>query len=1003
MIWIHHIKNRWSNSQMYFIIIAITLGVLCLQTSKAQNKAEGNNKKDLATNTSKSEATKKMEAGLKLGKSKDYEASLTLLLQAADLFLAEKNNASWFRCVKSIRSIYFKRLQQYPETLNYLVTTLAQAEQQLGATNDTTARILSYIGIAHSKMGNFDKALVNYEKALQIFEQNPSTGFTASVYKNTGNIYMRRMDYTKAVDYLTKALNIEKQLQNQHKLVPLYSDLSNAYHFLGNYEEEVAQYNAALALPNIAPYEKALILLNKAGADIDNGQAAKGLVSCEKVLPLLQDDLPDVGEFKVTVNEVMGKAYLAFADTLKGTQHLEKAVVLAQEVYGNKHRELARIYLDLSRIKDGEDDWQAALNLAQKALVSSIPSFNEIAIGQNPALNQLSVEPFIMTALATKGDFWSSAYLQTNNQQHLEQALAAYLLALKQTQILRFTYTAQESKLFLGNFIYDIYEIAIQTSWQLYGLTKDKTYLSQVFDLMESSKATVLLEGIKEIEAQRLASIPDSLTNKLRSFKGNIYALTKKVNQKQLPDSLAKIYQDSLFSLKRQQEEVMHFLEQNFPDYQDLKYDIQHHSLAQTQAFLPSDAMMIAYFVGSKQLFSVSLTATNATIHQMPFPTDSINTFNQDLQQLRQALANTNFIEANPQQAFSHYTQQGYYFYTQLIEQQTANFKGKELIIIPDGQLGYVPFEALLTEEVQSKKRNYKKLPYLLQQYAVSYAYSATLLAKSSQANTIDKSNGEMLAFAPFATFQQNLSMQQEKKTSTKRGIDSILYQLAPLKNTQNELTELQQIVKGQYYLGEDAHKHIFNTEAQQANMLHLATHTIIDNENPMQSVLAFSPQQNDPYLRAYELYNMQLNAKMTVLSACETGYGKLSRGEGIMSLSRAFTHAGCPSIIMTLWKVDDRATSTIMIDFYKQLALGMRKQKALKNAKLNYLNNTDLPTAHPYYWIGLLSIGNQEEIDLGNSFFAKHLRSVLLLLAIISMVLLILFFRKKKVSSISN
>jgi len=134
-----------------------------------------------------------------------------------------------------------------------------------------------------------------------------------------------------------------------------------------------------------------------------------------------------------------------------------------------------------------------------------------------------------------------------------------------------------------------------------------------------------------------------------------------------------------------------------------------------------------------------------------------------------------------------------------------------------------------------------------------------------------------------------------------------------------------------------------------------------------MFSKLVFSkPELNsteDGYLNTWEIYNMKLKARMAVLSACETGTGKLQKGEGVMSMARGLIYAGCPSIVMTLWKVDDKSGVKIMEDFYSFLSKGKRKDIALRMAKLKHFESSDPLTSHPHYWLGYVSIGNPEPL----------------------------------------
>lgn len=134
-----------------------------------------------------------------------------------------------------------------------------------------------------------------------------------------------------------------------------------------------------------------------------------------------------------------------------------------------------------------------------------------------------------------------------------------------------------------------------------------------------------------------------------------------------------------------------------------------------------------------------------------------------------------------------------------------------------------------------------------------------------------------------------------------------------------------------------------------------------------MFSRLAFTRSENDTIedndLFTYEIYNMKLNAEMIVLSSCSSGFGKMQKGEGMMSLSRGFMYAGCPSIVMTLWQVSDRSSAELMSSFYKYLKHGKSKKEALRLAKIDYIENSDGLKANPYFWSAFVQVGDSSPL----------------------------------------
>jgi CHAT domain-containing protein len=249
----------------------------------------------------------------------------------------------------------------------------------------------------------------------------------------------------------------------------------------------------------------------------------------------------------------------------------------------------------------------------------------------------------------------------------------------------------------------------------------------------------------------------------------------------------------------------------------------------------------------------------------------------------------------------------------------------KRLIIIPDDELNYLPFESLVDPNGN----------YLLQNIRVQYQYATSLLRKEN----INLEEHTTLSIAPFA----NIS----------RGA------LSKLPASYNEIATLN----GSRYFDTAATKNTFLNDVNKFQVVHLATHAEVNLKEGERSYIAFAgPKGDSSLLYAREIYDLNLDhTELVILSACETGAGNLVKGEGIMSLSRAFTYAGCPNIIASLWKADDVSTAYITKKLHHYLDEGISIDEALQKAKLDYLKDD---TIHPrmktpFYWSHLVYIGN--------------------------------------------
>ena len=213
--------------------------------------------------------------------------------------------------------------------------------------------------------------------------------------------------------------------------------------------------------------------------------------------------------------------------------------------------------------------------------------------------------------------------------------------------------------------------------------------------------------------------------------------------------------------------------------------------------------------------------------------------------------------------------------------------------------------------------------------------------------------------------------------------------------------------VKTKIFRGIEASEQNFRENSQNYDILHLAMHAYINDSLPAFSRLAFSPVPNendilkDGWLNTADIYNLKLdNVRLTVLSACNTGIGKMQKGEGLMSLARGFLYAGCPSIVMSLWEVEDNAGTQIMTSFYKNLKRGKTKDAALRAAKLEYLENVNSRLAHPHYWMSFKSIGDNSPVYTSNDIYFFALLVALILLFSIDQIIRIRKARRKRQAS---
>ena len=339
------------------------------------------------------------------------------------------------------------------------------------------------------------------------------------------------------------------------------------------------------------------------------------------------------------------------------------------------------------------------------------------------------------------------------------------------------------------------------------------------------------------------------------------------------------------------------------------------------------------------------------------------------------------------------YKTKAYELYQGLIDPIKEQLVGEELIIVPDGPLWHLNFDLLLSQNDSSK--NPKELSYLLRDYVITYANSATLFFSENK-NPVDisKKQEECLAFS----FSDSTNV-----------VDATTMSLATLRDTgddlpgtRKEIKAIADIIDGQYFYGSEAIEANFKKNVSQYNILHLALHGEVDNEHPENSKLYFTKSNDtieDNLLYSHELFALDIPAELTVLSACNTGTGKIAKGEGIMSLGTAFQYAGTKSLLLSSWEVSDQTTPVLMKYFYTNLKEGMNKAKALQQAKLHYLNTADLNRTHPFYWGGFYLVGDNTPIPFTNNNYIYWLIGV----GILAVILISLFLYRRRNSPLER
>jgi CHAT domain-containing protein len=296
----------------------------------------------------------------------------------------------------------------------------------------------------------------------------------------------------------------------------------------------------------------------------------------------------------------------------------------------------------------------------------------------------------------------------------------------------------------------------------------------------------------------------------------------------------------------------------------------------------------------------------------------------------------------------------------------------KRLIIVPDGGLHYLPFEALIQDSRAQGDGQGDKSRFLAQDYRVSYAPSASSLLSLLERRQEAEPQKALLAFAdPVYELGQ--------KSRTPVSSDELLrefylaqgFELYSLPHTGEEVKRISRVLKAgskDIYTREKAKEEkLKEISLGDFKIIHFATHGLLDERTAMKSALVLSLDEDpreDGFFQAREIWHSQIHADLVVLSACQTGKGRLEKGEGVSGLARAFLHAGAHSVLAALWNINDKSTAEFMGYFYESIGRGKSPDEALHLAKVRMIGSN---YSHPFFWAAFVLNGDSDApIHLG-------------------------------------
>jgi CHAT domain-containing protein len=752
-------------------------------------------------------------------------------------------------------------------------------------------------------------------------------------YNNLGIQYNILGDLKKTSFYYSLFIKYGKETKTWEYY---YSGLGNSIislNEMGYYDSVVSLVEPVLPLTNMEPKRKAALFTGLSEAYLQLNDFPKSKETAQRGISFLNTAQSqkriENAEYLDYISQLYQQLGLVYTEEDK-IPEAKEAFSKAEQYYlqksnnNLKDRKAGKLFLSQVRLYEKTGELDKALHLCQKALYS-VTKVDSNKLSQLPQTIELYTENTIMEALDKKaGMLEKVASLNTKDIASLTQIVQCYDLAFTVERKLMQGFSYDESLMRQAKESRQRSERAIEACYKLYLVSGSTYWAEKALLFAETSKAIVLQESVRRNLAATKVQTGDTGLQKVQLYQQQVSYYEKRLAI--IPDSA----KEENIKLKNQ----LSIAEQNLLM---AKTALSRNHTAYREALLQGDTVSIDNIRSKLATKNTTLTEYfwgDSSQYIFQLSTDRSITFFKASSSLpvltKQYLsffANKNKINNEPQA----YEKAAYNLFQALHLDSLVSDSPLNLIIIPDNILSLVPFESLVTKITGSASP--REFVYLLLNKQISYGFSAVTLIRQAENRTANKGTS---CFAPvFAGGERGNT---------------------PLLNTETELASIrEEKPAGHYFLKENASIANFKKNTNN-DILHIASHAHSDTSGGM-PVIEFY----DSTLYLNEIYTLPLSAHLIVLSACETGIGKIDKSEGAMSLARGFYYAGAKNIITSLWSVDDKSTGTIFGLFYHTLSYD-NYSSSLRKSKLTYLQNTSATTASPYYWAGFIHIGHDDD-----------------------------------------
>ncbi|MEA3450461.1 MAG: CHAT domain-containing tetratricopeptide repeat protein, partial [Bacteroidota bacterium] len=843
----------------------------------------------------------------------EYDKALEYFSKSLEIYLEllEENHTYVASAYNNIGCAYSNKLE-HDKTLEYYFKCLEIKLELFGEKHNDVAMSYNNIGNVYWKKSEYDKALEYHLKSLEIFLEllGEKHTYVASSYGNIGNVYHNKCKYdnvqpvkrdsllNRALEYHFKCLEIQLELLGEK-----HTDVAASYMNIGNVYADKPEYDNAQSVKRDSLLNKALDYYLK---------------SLEIYVGLLGEK----------------HTYVAMSYKKIGIIYSEKAA--HEKVRPVKCDSLFNRALEYYQKGVASCLWNFndTINVSAVPVIKDYLEWNELLkILQAKAQIFANNSPFEGGKGDVNQDTLTTTPQSQSKMEFLQLALRHYQACDTLISQVRQQITTKSDKLALGERASEIYKEAVNVCLSLVetrrGVSLLTKYNEQAFYFSERNKSSVLLEALAGSEALQFAGIPDILLQTEHKLSIDIANYINLKNNAE-NDSLRNVWSNRLFKANRSYDSLITVFETNYPDYYNLKYNNSPATVEQVANLLDEKTAMLSYFLGDSTITIFAISKKDFVVVETRLGVSLLGvsllgvSLHEKIHDYRFYISDTDLLQTenknNTHKSVDLYQDLAFQFYNLLFPPEIQEFlKGglfyENLIIIPDGQLATIPFETLHTQKYTGEWTDWKsktyfaEMPYLIKDYNISYNYSATLFQQTKPKQKTDKIDitplNDWIAFAPVfddqntagtTTRTRELLTFNNDTTKTRRFLADGRY-VSPLPSSKKEIETIFNLYKQQ---GKKAlikthlqanENFVKSDELQNYRIIHFATHGFVNEENPKLSGILFAQDttanltgfenlsglksQNEGILYQSEIYNLNFNADLVVLSACETGLGK--------------------------------------------------------------------------------------------------------------------------------